>query len=295
MATSRTLRVAVLGPGGVGGLLATLLAHRGHAVTCLARPGTAETIERDGVRLSSERFGELTAPAHGASRLDSPVDFCLVTTKATQLEAALERVPADVLGDAMLVPFLNGIEHLDLLRNRYPEARTVAGTIRVVASRTGPGTIRHEGSLAAVELGPGADALAEALQATDVDVSVRDDERAMLWDKLCFLAPVALLTTTLGTPLGPVRETRAEDLAAVVEEVAAVAQADGARSDAAATLAFMQTVPAGMRSSMQRDAEAGNHTELEAIGGAVLRAAERLAVDVPVTRRLVTELRARLA
>jgi 2-dehydropantoate 2-reductase len=50
-----------------------------------------------------------------------------------------------------------------------------------------------------------------------------------------------------------------------------------------------------MRSSMQRDAEAGLPTELEAIGGAVLRAADRHGVDAPVTRRLVTELRERLA
>ena len=288
------LRVAVLGPGGVGGLLATLLAGQGHEVTCLAGPATAGHIDAHGLRLSSDRFGELTASARGSTRLDSPVDHFLVTVKATHLDAALDRVPADVLGDAAVVPFLNGIEHLDVLRSRYPETRTVAGTIRVEASRTGPGSIRHEGSLAAVELAPGAESLAGALRTAGLDVTTRDDERAMLWDKLCFLAPVALLTTTLGTPLGPVRETRAEELRAVVEEVAAVARADGARADAAATLAFTQTVPAEMRSSMQRDAEAGNPTELEAIGGAVLRAAERLGIDVPVTRKLVTDLRARL-
>lgn len=56
-------------------------------------------------------------------------------------------------------------------------------------------------------------------------------------------------------------------------------------------LAFIQTVAAGMRSSLQADADAGNPTELEAIGGTVLRAAERNGVDVPVTRRIVTALR----
>lgn len=48
-----------------------------------------------------------------------------------------------------------------------------------------------------------------------------------------------------------------------------------------------------MTSSMQREASAGHPTELEAIGGAVLRAAKRHGVDVPVTRRIVEELRAR--
>jgi 2-dehydropantoate 2-reductase len=290
-----TLRVAVLGPGGVGGLLGALLAREGHAVTCLAGEGTAAHIDRHGLRVASDRFGEFDAPARGATILDEPVDACLVTVKATQLDAALERVPADVLGDAVLVPLLNGVEHLALLRKRYPAARTVAGTIRVAASRPAPGVVRHDGTLAAVELTPGAEPLAGALRAAGLDVRLRDDERSLLWDKLCFLAPVALLTTAAGTPLGPVRRDRTDELRAVVEEVAAVARADGAPSDPAATWAFMQTVPETMRSSMERDAAAGNPLELEAIGGAVLRAAQRHGVDVPATRRLVEELRTRVA
>ena len=292
---SGTLRVAVLGPGGVGGLLATLLARQGHSVTCVARPETAAAIERSGLTLSSDRYGELTAAARAVAELDTAVDVCLVTPKATQLDHALERVPAQVLGNAVLVPFLNGIEHMDLLRRRYPAARTVAGAIRVVASRPSPGRFRHEGQLAAVQLAPRAEDLAGALEAAGLDVTSRPDEAGLLWDKLSFLAPVALLTTQTGSSLGPVREQRGDDLAAVVREVAAVARADGADTDAEAVLRFTATVPTGMRSSMQRDAEAGRPTELEAIGGAVLRAAQRHGVDVPVTERIVTELRTRLA
>jgi 2-dehydropantoate 2-reductase len=289
------LRVAVLGPGGVGGLLGALLADRGAEVTCLARPETAAQIGRAGLRLSSERFGEIAALASGAERLDRPVDVVLVTPKATQLEAALDRLPAEAVGTALLVPFLNGVEHLALLRERYPAARTVAGAIQVSAFRTAPGTVRHDGTLARVQLGPGADVLAEALRATGLDVVVRPDDAGVLWGKLCFLAPMALLTTALEAPFGEVRDRRGADLRAIVEEVAAVARAEGAEADAAATLEFARGVPAQMRSSMQRDAEAGHPTELEAIGGAVLRAAERHGIEVPVTRRVVEELRARPA
>src|SRR3712207_1349712 len=175
------LRVAVLGPGGVGGLLAVLLAQQGHAVTCLARPGTAAHIDRHGLRLSSARYGELTAAVRGAELLDGPVDVCLVTPNATPLEAALERRPAGGPGDALLVPLLTGVEHMALLRRRYPDARTVAGAIRVVASRTSPGSVRHEGRLAAVQLGPAAEDLAEALEEAGLDVTVRADEASLLW------------------------------------------------------------------------------------------------------------------
>jgi 2-dehydropantoate 2-reductase len=291
---SGSRRVAVLGPGGVGGMLGALLAGHGHAVTCVARPGTAEHIDRHGLTLSSDRFGELTAPARGTTELAEPVDVCLVTPKATQLEESLDRLPPDVLGTAVLVPLLNGIDHLDLLRERFPAARTVAGSIQVAAHRTGPGAIRHDGSMAKLTLAPGAEQLADAFRRAGLDVVVGPDERELLWAKLSFLAPLALLTTSASAPLGTVREELAEELRAVVAEVAAVARADGAAPDPAANLDLLQSLPADMRSSMQRDAEAGHPTELEAIGGAVLRAADRHEIDVPVTRRFVEGLRTRL-
>ncbi|RBY94918.1 ketopantoate reductase family protein [Blastococcus sp. TBT05-19] len=288
------MRIAVLGPGGVGGLLAVLLARQGHTVTCLAREETARHVDAHGLRLTSDRFGELTAEVRGAERLTEPVDVLLVTTKATSLDEALDRVPADVLGGAVVVPLLNGVEHMAALHTRYPAARVVAGTIRVFASRPTPGVIRHDGQLVAVQLAPGAEELAGALSAAGVDAAVRPDEAGLLWDKLCFLAPMALLTTRAGAPLGTVRAEHGAELTAVITEVAAVAAAEGAAPDPAATRDFAWSLPDGMRSSMERDADEGNPTELEAIGGAVLRAADRHGVDVPVTRAVVEELRARL-
>jgi 2-dehydropantoate 2-reductase len=288
------VRIAILGPGGVGGLLATLLSHAGHDVVVLARPRTAAHVAEHGLRLTSPRYGEMTAHPRAAERLDEPVDACIVATKATHLDDALGRVPAATLGGAVLLPLLNGFEHMAALRARYPSARVVAGAIRVAASRTAPGEIRHEGDLAAVQLAPGAEDLAQALTDAGLDVTVRDDEAGLLWDKLCFLGPMALLTTSATAPLGVVRDERGDDLRAVMGEVAAVARAEGARADAEVVWRFTRELPGGMTSSMQRDAEAGQPTELDAIGGAVLRAAERHGVDAPVTQRIVEELRARL-
>jgi 2-dehydropantoate 2-reductase len=288
------MRIAVLGPGGVGGLLAALLSNAGHDVVVLARLATAAHVTEHGLHLTSPRYGDLIAHPRAAERLDQPVDAVVVAVKATQLDGALARVPAGTLGNAVVLPLLNGFEHMTVLRARYPAARVVAGAIRVVASRTAPGEIRHEGSLAAVQVTPDADALAGALQDAGLDATVRDDEAGLLWDKLCFLGPVALMTTHAMAPLGEVREQRGSELRAVMEEVAAVARAEGARANADVVWRFTQDVPAGMTSSMQRDAAAGLPTELDAIGGAVLRAADRHGLDVPVTRRIVDELSARL-
>ena len=289
--------VAVLGPGGVGGLLAGLLARAGARVVCLAGPDTAAAIGERGLSVRSRLFGDFTAAVDTAERLDSPVDLCLVTVKATHLAAALERVPADVLREAALVPLLNGVEHVALLRQRYPDASILAAAIRVETTRTGPGEVLHESPFADVVLaGSGDDrrvrAVAELLQQAGVGVEVDGDETSVLWSKLSFLAPLALLTTHAQAPAGVVRQQRRTDLEAVVGEVAAVARAEGASTEASAVLAFFDQVPPTMQSSMQRDAAAGRPLELEAIGGAVLRAAARHDLPVPVTTRLVDDLRA---
>jgi len=124
-------------------------------------------------------------------------------------------------------------------------------------------------------------------------VRVRADERAMLWEKLSFLAPMALVTTHAGVPVGLARTEHRDDLLGAVHEAAAVATRDGAAIDDAAVMQALDGVPATMQSSMQRDAAAGRELELDAVGGAVLRIAARLDVPAPVTSRLVQDLRSR--
>jgi 2-dehydropantoate 2-reductase len=292
-------RVAVLGPGGVGGLLAALLARRGDRVTCLAPPATAAHLAANGLELRSPALGDARVAVEAATRLDHPVDVCFVTVKATQLGAAVEAVPAGALGDGLVVPFLNGIDHVAWLRGRYPPDQVVAGTIRVESTRVGPGVIEHASPFAVVELAAGkaprarVEELGARLAETGLDVTVRDDEATTLWSKLAVLAPIALVTTWTAAPFGEARAGHRDELAAVTHEIARAARADGVELDPAAILAILDRLPDGMRSSMQKDAAAGRPIELDAIGGTILRAAARAGTDAPVTARLVAELGAR--
>ena len=63
------MRVAVLGPGGVGGLLAGLLERSGNEVTVVATESTAELIARRGIRISSVTFGDFVSRPGAVSRL----------------------------------------------------------------------------------------------------------------------------------------------------------------------------------------------------------------------------------
>jgi 2-dehydropantoate 2-reductase len=296
-ATLAPARVAVLGPGGIGGLVAALLARRGDQVTCLARPATAAHLAAHGLELRSPALGDARVAVEAASRLEHPVDVCFVTVKAVQLEAAVEAVPPDALGGGLVVPFLNGIDHVAWLRERYPPEQVATGTIAVESTRVAPGVIEHATPFALVELAAGkaprarVEELAARLAATGLQVTVGDDEARTLWTKLAMLAPIALTTTWALAPFGEVRAGHWDEVAAVIHEIVLAARADGVELDEGTIVTRVRdVVPDGMRSSMQKDAAAGRPIELDAIGGAILRAADRAGAPAPVTARLVADL-----
>jgi 2-dehydropantoate 2-reductase len=294
------LNVAVLGPGGVGGLLGALLTRLGDQVVFIAGPETAATLNRQGLSIRSSRYGNFTAAATAVTTLSSPVDICVVAVKATQLDAALERLPADQLGDGLVVPFLNGIEHLGVLRARYGD-KVIPATMRVEASRVAPGVVEHASPFMKVELAADADAslsrqqevhtFGRHLALADIEVTVVEDELSMLWGKLIFLAPLALLTTRYQVPAGTVRDAHRDEMLAVIHEIAIVADKSGANVSADGAVQLLDSIPPTMQSSMQRDAEDGRPIEIEAIGGAILRSAAEVGLAAPATEKLVEELR----
>jgi 2-dehydropantoate 2-reductase len=293
---TRPWTVAVLGPGGIGGLLAALLSRAGHRVICLAGDETAKALREHGIRVRSPQFGEFSTTVEADTELREPVDLCLVSVKQTSLESALDRVPPAALGDGLVVPLLNGVEHPAVLRRRYRPELVAPATIRVESTRVAPGVIEHGSPFTKIELASDTaprerlDETAAVLAATGIETTVQDSESAMLWSKLAFLASFALMTTRYGVPAGQVRTARRDELVALLAETSALGRANGAAADPDAMLAFFDSFLPEAKSSMQRDAEAGRPLELDAIGNALLREAQRRGIEVPLATRLVAEV-----
>jgi 2-dehydropantoate 2-reductase len=291
------MRHAVLGAGGVGGLVGGALAKAGHPVTLLVRPGRRDHYP-ERLSVESEAFGTFEAPVRVTDRLDRQFDVVWITVKATALEAALRAVPPEQLGDGVVVPLLNGVDHVGPLRDRYGAERVVPGTIRVEAEQKGPGRVRHLSAFVDVQLAPNpatrarAVALCEELRTAGLTCEARDDEITMLWSKLCFLAPFALATTASGGPLGVVRSDAqwSARLEECVNETCAVGVAEGAKVAPEPILAALDGAPDGFRSSMQKDVAAGRSPELDAIAGPILRGGSEHGIDVSATRALVDQI-----
>jgi len=288
--------VAVLGPGGVGGFVAGALARAGTSVTVVARPETADALAAGGLAVESVRLGAFTVHPRAAASLDRPTDVLVLATKAPALAGALERVRAD---PGLVVPLLNGVEHVAVLRERFGD-RAIAATIRIAAERVAPGRIVHTSPKVKVELAPprnDVDAFLHTVRLAEIPAEVREREADVLWSKLVRLNALACTTAAAGAPIGHVRthpRWRAL-LEGAVDETAAVAHAEGAAVDAGAVLAELADLPPAQVGSLSRDLEAGVASELDAIAGAVLRAGGRHGLACPSVETLVGEIERRYA
>ncbi|MGZ4183553.1 MAG: ketopantoate reductase family protein [Solirubrobacteraceae bacterium] len=291
------IRIAVLGPGGVGGFLAAALSHAGEDVTVVGREPTVERIGAGGIHLTSVLLGEFTTRPATTAELGDAVDVLFVATKATGLDAALPRIRSQ---PALVVPLLNGLDHMQVLRERF--ATVAAGTIRIEADRREPGVIVQTSPAVRVELAsddpgmrPALERLAGTLEAAGVPALVGPGEAQILWSKLVRLTALACTTSASDQPIGFIRtdpEWR-RTLESCVQEAAAVANADRAELDPAGPLGELEAAHAELGSSMRRDIAAGREPELDAIAGSVLRAGRRHGIECPTIERLSDEIAAR--
>ena len=286
---------AILGPGAVGGSLAVRLANAGVQVVCVAHAEAVGLIALAGLVVESPE-GTLTARVEATEHLAKPVDLLLVTVKAPALEDAIERVDPSAVSEGVVVSLLNGLEHMDVLRARF-DGRVAAGSIshfqayragrvQIVEATLAPVITMASESLSRSRLEQAADMLRRAR----IDVRVGENERRVLWHKLARIAPLAAVTAVSGRPVGELRDDPKwrSKLEGGIVEACAVAEADGVSLRPAAQWAIIDEMADETTTSAARDVAAGRRSELDALLGGVLRAAERLDVACPTLTELAT-------
>ena len=283
------LRHAILGAGGVGGLIGASLAHLGAQVTLVVRRESLADYPR---RLKLESpFGQFEVPVSVVAEAPA-VDVLWITVKATQLDESLRAITNP---DAVrsIVPLLNGIDHIALLRSKYGAEKVIPAMIAVESERLAPGHIIHRSPFARLNVSSAGRPLLESavqqLQQLGFECRFIDDEPTLMWSKLVFLAAFALCTTASGKTTGEILADPewARLGLGCIRETTAVGVAEGAHIDADAVIAAAVKMPGNMRSSMQKDVEQGKTPELDAIAGPILRGAKRHGIAVPATQKLV--------
>ena len=292
------MRIAVMAAGAVGGYFGARLAQGGHEVAFVARGRQLEALRARGLRVESP-LGDVHLPDMRVT--DDParigtVDLVLFSVKLWDTLEAAQAVRPLLGADTAVVSFQNGVVKDDILRQALGAGHVVGGLCYIAATIAEPGVIRHSGTLQKLVFGeydgslsPRVRQFRDACAGSGIDTEVSSQIEREIWEKFVFLVGLSGTTSLARTPIGPIRShprSRAF-LLDVMEEVVRVARAQGVplpADYADERLAFTDTVPASMTSSMHHDLEQGNRLEVPWLSGDVAGRGARLGVATPCNR-----------
>jgi 2-dehydropantoate 2-reductase len=297
------MRFLVAGAGAVGGFVAGRLADAGHDVTVLVRPHRAARLGEEGLRIASGEGTRVLRPSVvTAGELKAGNDAIVLAVKSDDLGGLMDDIEPAVRPPTAIVPFLNGIAHVDLLVGRFGPA-VLGGVLRVMTQLDDDGTIRVLAPLFEVELGEldGSKSarigqLASAFRDAGADVAVPEDIVGAMWAKWVFIASVGAVTSLMRAATGEiVAVPRGAQFAwSVLAEAAAAAAACGypvAAGQLQATEQALTAAGSPTTSSLSRDLIEGRHTEVEAVLADLARRAQTAGVATPLIDLTVLALR----
>jgi 2-dehydropantoate 2-reductase len=291
----QALKIAVMGPGGVGGYFGARLAAAGTAVTFVARGAHLAALRDNGLRLDSE-IGKLhlqPVKVVGDAREITAADAVIFAVKMGDTAAAAESIRHLTANGAAVFTFQNGVESADRVGRIVGIHNVVPGVARIGSHISQPGVIEQIGRFAQLEFAERdgmqsarTRAFHAACRAAGIDATLSPNILREIWMKFAMLAPLAGMTSLTRGPLGPILATPGSRalLEAAVRETVAVGAALGAgisAEDADRVMGRIDGLPKQMMASMCHDLLAGKPIELEGLSGTVVRLGKAQGVAVP--------------
>lgn len=269
------MRNLIVGAGAAGGYTGAQLLAAGRDVTFLVHPATRARLEAEGLRIRRST-GDTATPVQAvtADELRGFYDVVVMAVRTSAVAAAINDVGGAVAPGTRIVPVMNGIRHMSLLTAAFGQEVVLGAVLKLVTSMLPDGTIAEVVPGVQFELGEldggHSDALSRTVSEFDVgniDVSVRGDIVAAMWEKFAFITSTAVLTCLVGDVIGVIaRAAGGPELGRrVLAEVASVAAAAGyALADPVlAGLDRLLTDPSStFGPSMFRDMSAGRPVEI---------------------------------
>ena len=181
------MKVAVIGAGAVGGLLAALLDRAGHDVEVTARGDHLAAIRADGIVLDGG-YGSHVARVAAHETLQRDPEIVILATKAQDAAAALAANASRIDGIPMLV-VQNGLGGIRVARQAQPVSPLLGGLALFATSYLSPGHITVTAALplvigAAPDCPPGIRDRVVGLLREALPVETVDSLEGAQWTKL---------------------------------------------------------------------------------------------------------------
>lgn len=300
------MRILVIGAGATGGYFGGRLLQAGRDVTFLVRPKRAALLKQHGLVIRSPA-GDVTLPdppTVQANAIKTPFDVIILSCKAYDLDDAIASFAPAVGPDTAIIPFLNGMRHLDVLDAAFGIDRVMGGQCQIAATLDPQGAILHLAPMHMMSFGergtPKGDRarrIEAVLQGATFEARASNAIVQEMWEKWVFLATLAGSTCLMRAPAEHI--TAAPGGTAFIrglrEEIAGIAAAAGhaPRAEFLERTGAMLFAPGSqLTASMLRDIRANARIEADQIIGDLIRRAEAAALAVPLLRVVYTHLKA---
>ena len=293
------MKIAMMGSGGVGGFFGGRLAKAGHDVSFVARGSHLAAMRENGLTIENAPQGNLHVPKVRVTEDPAsigPVDLVILSVKLWDTEAAALQVKPIVGPNTAVLSLQNGVIKDDIMRRVFGEAAVMGGVCYVASHISRPGVIEQTGTMQRIVVGEydgrkskRAQELHAALASSGVTAELSEDVRRSIWEKYVFLVALSATTTSMRSRLGPIRKNPRSRafLHDIMREVVAVGRAHGVALPADYAdnrLAFGDSLPEEMTSSMHHDLEKGNRLEVEWLSGGVVKLGAEKGVPTPCNR-----------
>lgn len=290
------MKFAIVGAGAVGSYYGARLSLAGHSVVMIGRAPHVAAMNEHGLILQA---GAAVHTAHVEASTDPKAvrdaDAVLFCVKSGDTASAAAETSPYCARDAVIFSLQNGIDNAERLEAVLGRP-VIAAAVYVAAELTAPGRVKHNGRGELVIADhPASRRIATALSDAGIPTEISQNVKGALWAKLIVncaynaLCAIADLPYGRMTAVDGVRDVMAD----VVSECVAVAQAKQVELPANmldTVLGLSATMPE-QYSSTAWDLQHGKHSEIEHLNGYIVREAERLGIDVPSNRLLLTAIR----
>jgi 2-dehydropantoate 2-reductase len=298
------MRIAIVGPGGIGCLFAGLLSQGGHDVWLVDRHAErARLLDRRGVWISGVT-GEFRSPVRATAqpRDVGPVDLVMVAVKSYDTAGAAATAQPLMRPDTVVLTLQNGLGNLEVLQQALGADRVLAGVTSQAATLIAPGQVHHAGVGMTIigeptgELSERLSAMESAFTEAGVQVELTTQLLSVLWGKLAVNAGINPVATLAQTRNGGIMESASlrRVLRTVVTEVEQVAKAKQIRLPQPDMVVHAEEIcqrTANNLNSMLQDYHRQRRTEVDSINGAVVRAGAAVGVPTPVNTSLADLIR----
>ncbi|MFT4468920.1 ketopantoate reductase family protein [Arthrobacter sulfonylureivorans] len=294
------MRILIAGAGATGGSFGARLIEAGRDVTFLVRPRRAGVLARDGLTLDAPD-GRRTLQANIVTAIEpgDHYDLLIVAVKAPALAEVIHDAAPAVGRETMILPLLNGMDHLDALQAAYP-GQVLGGLVKIVATLDEAGGVLQMTPLSTMTVGTldGSALKAEipsALNVPGIELTVDDDVLTRLWEKWAFIASAGVITCLFRGNIGDILAAGGEDhIRRAIAETEEVARSAGHAVSAAShaqSVGLLTEPGSSFTSSLYRDLQHGDPVEAEHILGGLAARGLKLHVATPLLDAALLQLR----